>query len=69
MNEVTLNSLIKKRKLWKKFKYCKSPLNKSNYDEVNDLQTFAHRYIIFICTWYFIGKSVPKFINISLGQF
>jgi AAA15 family ATPase/GTPase len=29
----TLNSLIKKRKLWKKFKYCKSPLNKSNYDE------------------------------------
>jgi hypothetical protein len=30
---------------------------------------FAHRYIIFICTWYFIGKSVPKFINISLGQF
>ena len=28
MNEVTLNSLIKKRKLWKK---C--PLNKSNYDE------------------------------------
>jgi hypothetical protein len=33
MNEVTLNSLIKKRKLWTKFKYCKSPLNKSNYDE------------------------------------
>ena len=28
MNEVTLNSLIKKRKLWKK---C--PLNKNNYDE------------------------------------
>jgi hypothetical protein len=22
MNEVTLNSLIKKRKLWNKFKYC-----------------------------------------------
>lgn len=33
MSEVTLNSLIKKRKLWKIFKYCKSPLNKSNYDE------------------------------------
>ena len=33
MNEVTLNSLIQKRKLWKTFKYCKSPLNKSNYDE------------------------------------
>jgi hypothetical protein len=33
MNEVTLNSLIKKLKLWKKFKYCKSPLNKSNNDE------------------------------------
>ena len=33
MNEVTLNSLIKKRKLWNTFKYCKSPLNKSNYNE------------------------------------
>ena len=33
MNEVTLNSLIKKRNLWTTFKYCKNPLNKSNYDE------------------------------------
>ena len=43
MNKVTLNSLIKKCKLWKKFKYCKSPLNKSNYDEAKQSANYHVR--------------------------
>ena len=32
MNQPTLESIPTKRKLWKKFKYCRSDLNKANYD-------------------------------------
>ena len=42
MSEVTLNSLIKKRKLWKK---C--PLNKSNYDEAKRSTNYHVRQAIY----------------------
>ena len=36
MDKETLDKVKKKRKLWKKYKYCRSPENKAKYDEAKE---------------------------------
>ena len=43
MNKDTLSAVQNKRKMWKKYKYCRSPYNKERYDHAKTVSSMKVR--------------------------